>query len=125
MHVKPPSTTSLKPLLLTRLAAIPDLEARLSPVAGGTALFYRGQEFAHFHHDQELDLRLTRKVIRTLGLARQPASAHHPTRSSSSPWIEIQFQDAGDLARVVALVELAIAQLPGSGSTGPLSPVIQ
>lgn len=46
---------SLKQDLLAALAELPGLEARPSPVAGGTALTFRGKEFAHFHHDTELE----------------------------------------------------------------------
>ena len=106
-----PTMPSLKQQLLALLAPIEGLEARPSPVAGGTALFYRGKEFAHFHGDQEIDLRLTKKVIRSLGLSHPPQSEHHPTRAAGSPWIEIRFQTADEVARVAGLVKLAIAQL--------------
>jgi hypothetical protein len=43
-----------------RIEPIEGFEALPSKVAGGTALFYKGKEFAHFHHDEEIDLRLTR-----------------------------------------------------------------
>jgi Luciferase len=51
---------SLKKRLEERLRRLPGLEVRPSPVAGGTALFFRGREFAHFHSANELDLRLTK-----------------------------------------------------------------
>lgn len=72
--------TTLKLALIAELTQISGFEARPSPVAGGTALFYRDKEFAHFHHDQELDLRLTRQGIKSLGLVHPPHSAQHPTR---------------------------------------------
>ena len=102
---------TLKQRLLDQLASIEGFEARPSKVAGGTALFHRGKEFAHFHHDHEIDLRLTRKVIRSLGLAHPLRSNLHPTRSASSDWIEVRFESAADVERVAELVRLAIAQL--------------
>lgn len=102
---------SLKQTLLAELNHISGLEARPSHVAGGTALFYQGKEFAHFHHDKEIDLRLTRKVIKSLGLVRPPHSAQHPTRSASSQWIEIEFHTEEEVRQVVQLVKTAIAQL--------------
>jgi hypothetical protein len=101
---------ALKAALLAELRSLDGLEALPSPVAGGTALFYRGKEFAHFHNDNELDLRLTAKVIRSLGLVHPPGSVHHRTRSPSSPWIELRFHDAADVAEVARLVRLAVAQ---------------
>jgi hypothetical protein len=104
--------TALKQALIAELNQISGFDARPSPVAGGTALFYRGKEFAHFHHDQELDLRLTRQLIKSLGLVHPPHSAQHPTRSAASPWIEVQFNTEEDARRAVQLVKTAIEQLP-------------
>jgi hypothetical protein len=100
-----------KQQLLELLASAEGVTAEASPVAGGTALFFRGKEFAHFHSDNELDLRLTRKVIASLGLSHPPDSVHHPTRSTSSPWIEIRFKTKGEVLRTAELVKLAAAQL--------------
>ncbi len=103
--------TTSKEQLLDQLASVEGVSAEPSPVAGGTALFFRGKEFAHFHNHNELDLRLTRKVIKSLGLSHPPGSVHHPTRAASSPWIEIRFSSPGELQRTVELVKLAVAQL--------------
>jgi hypothetical protein len=103
--------TVLKQALIAELNQISGFEARPSPVAGGTALFYQGREFAHFHHDHELDLRLTRKVIKSLGLVHPPHSVQHPARSGSSQWIEVQFKTEEEVRRAVQLVKTAIEQL--------------
>jgi Family of unknown function (DUF5519) len=103
--------TSLKQQLLASLASIEAFEALPSKVAGGTALFLRGKEFAHFHNDHEIDLRLTSKVIKSLGLSHRADSQLHPTRSASSPWIEIRFNSPEDVQRVAELVKLAISRL--------------
>ena len=102
---------SLKHQLLASLASIEGCETQPSKVAGGTALFFRGKEFAHFHHDHEIDLRLTRKVIKSLGLSHPPRSTLHPTRAASSQWIEVRFNTPAEVQRVAELVKLAIAQL--------------
>ena len=105
------TVATLKQQLLELLASIEGFTARPSNVAGGMALFYRGKEFAHFHHDHEIDLRLTRKVIQSLGLVHPARSGIHPTRSPSSHWIEVPFSTEDDVRRVAELVRLAIAQL--------------
>jgi len=46
--------TMLKKKLLQLITSIEGLTTEPSPVAGGTALFYRGREFAHFHNDNGL-----------------------------------------------------------------------
>lgn len=102
---------TLKQRLLADLSAIAGFESRASKVAGGTALFYRGKEFAHFHHEHEVDLRLTRKVIRSLGLTHPPRSSRHPTRTTSSDWIEVRFTTESEVTSVVELVKVAITQL--------------
>ena len=102
---------ALKAELLIELRKIEGVEDRPSPVSGGTALFYRGKSFAHFHDDRELDLRLTKRRIRELGLSHPPGSTRHSGRSPNSPWIEVRFADSGDIMRVKRLVEMAIAEL--------------
>lgn len=101
----------LKAELLEQLRSIDGLEDRSSPVAGGTALFYRGKEFAHFHHDNELDLKLTTRVIRELGLQHPPDSVHHPNRSKNSAWFEVRYASSADVSTAIGLVRRAIAQL--------------
>ena len=71
--------------------------------------FYPGKEFARFHHDNELDLRLTKTVIQTEGLTHASGFNDHPTRSLSSPWIEVRFTTPEDIAHVATLVKLAVA----------------
>ena len=78
---------------------------------GFSGLKYGGKELAHFHGDNELDLRLTKAVIAREGLVHPSGSLVHPNRSPKSPWIEIRFTRAVQLDEVVRLVKLAIAQL--------------
>lgn len=102
---------NLKADLLRKLRAIEGLEDRPSPVAGGTALFWRDKPFAHFHNDHELDLRLTKKVIKAQGLSHPEGSVHHANRAAGSAWIEVRFHDEADVDRLCGLVRLAIAEL--------------
>lgn len=101
----------LRTKLLMELRKIDGLEARLSSVSGGTALFFRGKPFAHFHNGNELDLRLTKKRIKELGLSHPRDSIDHPNRSPNSAWIELRFVSADDIARLTGLVEMAICEL--------------
>ena len=81
----------------------------LAPVLTSPFQFYLGREFAHFHNDNELDLQLTETVIQTEGLPHPSGSIHHPTRSLSSPWIEVRFTTPEDIAPVATRVKLAVA----------------
>lgn len=103
---------SLKAELLRKLRTIEGVEDRPSPVAGGTALFWRDRSFAHFHNDNELDLRLTKKLIKAQGLTHPEGSVHHANRAVGSAWIELRFRDTAAVDRICDLVRLAIAELP-------------
>jgi hypothetical protein len=78
---------------------------------GFSCLVYRGKEFAHFHDDNELDIRLTKGIIAREGLVHPADSRVHPNRSKNSQWIEVRFSKAADLETVVHFVRLAIEQI--------------
>lgn len=78
---------------------------------GFSCLLFGGKEFAHFHDDNELDIRLTKAVISREGLVHPIGSRVHPNRSKNSQWIEVRFSNAADLERLVHLVKLAIEQI--------------
>jgi hypothetical protein len=102
---------NLKASLLAEIAKVPGVENRPSPVSGGSALFYNGEAFAHSHDENELDLKLTKRVIKALSLSHSKDSVHYPNRSPNSAWIEVRFKNPSDISRVCKLVKLAIAEL--------------
>lgn len=99
-----------KTLVQTLLSQIPTLEERPSKVAGGSALFFKGKEIAHFHNDNEIDVRLTKKVIKRERLSHPTDSQVHHHRSPNSEWIEIRFRDARAVEEAVRLVKMACEQ---------------
>lgn len=99
----------LKAQLVEQLEKIPGLEDRPSKVAGGSALFYKNKEIAHFHHDNEVDVRLTKKIIKAEGLSHPEDSKFHQ-RTPSSEWIELRFTRKEHLEEVVRLFKLALKQ---------------
>jgi hypothetical protein len=104
--------TSLRKQLLARVTTL-GVEEQPFPGRdeGFAALCYRGKPFAHFHHDEELDLHLRRSVIAREGLVHPSSSVFHPKRSKNAHWIELQLKTATDLERVTRLIKLAIANL--------------
>lgn len=100
----------LRKELIQKLELIPGLEERPSRVAGGSAIFYKDKEIAHFHHDNEIDVRLTKKIIRSEGLNHPEGSKIHKHRSPSSEWIEIRFHKTKDVDEAVRLFKLALKQ---------------
>jgi hypothetical protein len=77
---------------------------------GFCGLRFGGRELAHFHGFNELDLKLSRAVIRAEGLSDPDDSIVHPNRSANSPWIELRFKRMSDLDAIVRLVKLAMGQ---------------
>ncbi len=69
---------ALKSQLLDTLTNIEGVEIKPSPVAGGTALFCFGQEFARFYADNELCLRLTKEVSRCISCLAARLQAFGP-----------------------------------------------
>ena len=78
---------------------------------GFASLLYRGKEFAHFHTDQELDIRLGKDVIKREGLKPLSDSTVHPGRAKGSPWQEFRIITAEDVRQAIRLVQLAIEGL--------------
>src|SRR5262245_10452204 len=78
---------------------------------GFASLFYRGKEFAHFHTDSEIDIRLGKDVIRRERLVHPSDSVVHPGRSKSSPWYEMKISCVSDIDEAVRLIRIAIGAL--------------
>lgn len=100
---------------LAQLRAL--LEQRLRDIDGvtvapwkGTALIsvqFNGREFAHFHGQDILDIRLSQPIIRQEGLSRDVSNEIHPNRSQTSRWIGIRFAERADIDRVLDLAKCA------------------
>jgi len=71
---------------------------------GFSSLKTEGKEFAHFHNDNELDIRLTKRIISEHNLSHPRNSKNHPNRSRNSPWIELRFFEEIDIEEIVRLV---------------------
>src|SRR3569623_3811187 len=103
---------TLRPSLVKKLSALGVVERPLPGRDDGFAsLVYRGKEFAHFHTDDELDIRLGKEVIKRERLVRLPDSTVHPDRAKGSPWFEFRISSAADVQEAIRLVRLAIAGL--------------
>ena len=102
---------SLKESLIKEVEKISGVENKPSPVAGGSALHFKGKEFAHFHNDNELDLKLTKELILQEGVNHPEDSKVHPDRSAASQWIELPYESVSELREVARLVKLAVGVL--------------
>lgn len=70
------------------------------------AWWVNGKEIAHFHSADEIEIRLTRAVIRERR-AELKADARVVLRTGTSDWITVMVKTAADAAFVVALAERA------------------
>lgn len=75
---------------------------------GFASLRFGGKEFAHFHADREIDIRLGKDAIRRERLVHPVDSTVHPDRSKNSPWYEMRIHSAADVDEAVRLVRIAI-----------------
>lgn len=97
---------SLKKELLARILGHPDIELRKSRFAKEDALFVGTREIAHFHHANELDVRLTKAEIKRRGFAKGEEKRVRYPRPAGD-WVEVTFRKEADLAMVVELLEAA------------------
>jgi hypothetical protein len=78
---------------------------------GFASLLFNGKEFAHFHGQDELDIKLGKDVIKRERLKPLANSTVHPDRAAGSAWHEMRFADAAGVAEALRLVQLAITSL--------------
>jgi Family of unknown function (DUF5519) len=82
--------------LMQRLRELPDVEEAPSQWNARPAFWIDGREFVHFQSDDELELRLTRKLINDLDDARVTR------RTRTSDWVVVDVDEPDlvvDLAR--------------------------
>lgn len=88
-----------------------------SMFSDGQAWWVNGKEIAHFHTDDELEIRLTKAVIREQRAALK-ADDRVTLRPSGADWITVTVTTAKDVTFVVTLVEqAAAAHRPPPGQT--------
>ena len=104
--------SKLRKSFVQELEKIPDVTEEISPDRkdGFSTLHYNQKEFAHFHNDNELDIRLSKKIISEQKLSHPPNSAKHPKRSGNSPWMEFKFIEDNDIENILRLVKLLLAK---------------
>ena len=105
--------SKLKNSLTQKIMSLPGVSEKFYPsdTGGFTSFIYNGKDFAHYHPTDEIDLRLTKKVIASEKVTHPSDSEIHPKRSKTSPWIELRFSSNKELADTFRLVKLAIDQI--------------
>ena len=97
----------LRQRLEREIEALRALEGRRSRWGDAWAYHLEGREILHFHTDHEIDLRLTRGVIRA-ERARLAADSRVRLGDRQRDWVEVSIATAADLPFVLELVKWAI-----------------
>lgn len=96
----------LRKELSARILELPDVKERKSKFAAAPAFFRGKKEFAHFHGPREIDLRVTKAKIRSLGLLKCE-DARIAIENRSGDWIQFRFEGPEDLDECLRYAEIA------------------
>ena len=102
-----PIAMALRDDLTKLIGDLPGIECRASRWSDQPAFFLGGREVAHLHDGNVVDIRLTRAVIRKLGLREQKDGGM--VLRGSSDWAEYSFARRADLERALVLVNYVIS----------------
>lgn len=69
---------------------------------------YKGKEVAHFHGNNELDVRLSPAVVKREGLTHAPNRIGHRNRKNGGTWLVVRFTRESHLPKMVRLVKMAM-----------------
>ena len=97
--------------LMKKLEILPDITLEQWKDTELIGVLYKGKEIAHFQTgkgaENELDIRLTPKIIKQEKLTVPEDSKSHPNRSKNSRWIIQSFEAQKDIEPILRLVKLA------------------
>jgi hypothetical protein len=94
---------------LERINTLPNVHTAFWKDSDLLCLYAGKKEFAHFHGQTVIDIRLTPKLIAQEGLSREISTRLHPNRSLKSRWIAIPCATIHEQDRALSLIELAAA----------------
>ncbi len=97
-------SATLRGDLTARIEALPEVTHGPSRFGSGKSAAFSvgGKEFAHFHADDRIDVRVPRKAQRPV-----QDDARVIPRKNPGDWIELRFSSSVDLDWILELVELA------------------
>jgi hypothetical protein len=86
--------------------SLPGVSRRKSRFGDSESYFVGDREIAHFHGDEQMDVRLTKEAIQQLRATGAIDPRMRP-RGSSAEWLRIVVKGAADVVFAVELVEQA------------------
>ena len=103
-----PGRRNLAQQLETRILGLPGVERKKSRWMSERAYHVGSREFAHFHRNGEIDVRLTRRVQREQA-DRIRNDRRVKFRERASDWIALRLSRAEDVNYAFEIVRLALA----------------
>ena len=99
----------LRKILIAEVEKIPGVDVHLwRPDRDFMVIDYNGKEVAHFHGNNELDIRLSPEFVKREGLTQAPDRIGHPNRKNGGTWLVVRFTREHHLAEILRLVKVAI-----------------
>jgi len=99
----------LRKKLINELEKIPGVDVHLwTPERDFMVIDYKGKEVAHFHGNNELDIRLSPEVVKHEGLTHAANRIGHLDRKNGGTWLIVRFTRESHLSEMVRLVKMAI-----------------
>lgn len=95
--------------LIQQLEALPNITLGYWKDSDLLCVYNTEREIAHFQNETEIDIRLTPKLIKQLGLTVPADSTSHPDRSPRSRWIIQPYKTAAERENIVSLIQQAAA----------------
>lgn len=99
----------LRKQLIEELEKIPGIDVHLwTPERDFMVIDYKGKEVAHFHGNNELDIRLSPEFVKREGLKHAPNRIGHPNRKNGGTWLVVRFTRENHIAQMLRLIKVAI-----------------
>ena len=99
----------LRKVLIDELEKIPGIDVHLwKPERDFLVIDYKGKEVAHFHGNNEIDIRLSPEFVKNEGLTHAPNRIGHQNRKNGGTWLVIRFTRQSHLAEILRLIKVAI-----------------
>lgn len=99
----------LRNKLVAQLEKIPGVNVHLwKPDYHLLVIDYKGREIAHFHGNNELDIRLCKNIVKRDGLTHAVNRVGHLNRKNGGRWLIVRFTRETHLEQMVRFIEMAI-----------------
>lgn len=100
--------SGLRKKLTEKLIKQPGIDIRYwKPDHHLLVIYHNDREIAHFHGNNELDIRLSREFVKREGLTHAPNRIGHPERKNGGRWLIVRFTRQSHLTEIERLIKVA------------------